>query len=177
MATVYSYWLLPAAPAAAAFKARIDELAVRYDAVAFEPHVTLYTGSSDDGEVAQTLDFLRASFRPLPLAPFVVAQSSRLTKTLYVRLELTPELAALAATLKARARQPSASVLDDPHVSLMYQAIAEDERAKLAAEIPVPAPFMGDGIAVIETEVPITELDQVRRWRFVARFRHGQSPD
>jgi hypothetical protein len=174
MPTTYSYWLTPAAPAAAAFRARIDELAARYDAVSFEPHVTLYSGPSDDSEAAQTLDFLRASFRPLRLAPFVIAQSARLTKTLYVRLELGPELAALAETLKARARQPSNSTLDDPHVSLMYKALPEDERAKLAAQIPVPAPFTGDGIAVIETEVPITELDQVRSWRFVGRFRHGE---
>src|SRR5207302_11276626 len=120
------------------------------------------------------VDCVRAPFRPLRLLPFVVAQSSGLTKTLYVRLESSPELASLAETLKARARRPSNSVLDDPHVSLMYQAIAADERAKLAAQIPVPAPFMGDGIAVIETEVPITDLDQVRRWRFVARFRYGE---
>jgi len=174
MPTTYSYWLLPEASAAAAFRARIDELAARYDAVGFEPHVTLYSGASDDAEVAQTLAFLRASFRLLSLVPVVIAQSSRLTKTLYVRLELSPELVSLADTLKARARQPSSSTLDDPHVSLMYKALPEDERAKLAAQIPLPAPFVGDGIAVIETEVPITELDQVRSWRFVGRFRHGE---
>ena len=172
MPLLFSYWLLPAEPAAAALQAQIRRLAEQYDAVVFEPHVTLYTGPSDDAEVAATLDFLRASFRPLRLVPFVVAQSSRLTKTLYIRLELTDELAALAATIKGRMRQPSESRLDDPHVSLLYQRIAEEERAKLTAEIALPAPFFGDGIAVIETEIPIEELDPIRRWRFVNRFRH-----
>lgn len=174
MATLFSYWLLPAKPAAAALQAQIASLAAQYDAVAFEPHVTLYTGPSDDGEVAATLDFLRESFRPLTLVPFVVAQSSRLTKTLYIRLELTSELAALAAMIKGRARQPSNSLLDDPHVSLLYQRIDEAERVRLAAQIALPALFAGDGIAVIETEIPIEDLDQIRRWRFVDRFRHGQ---
>lgn len=173
MPLLFSYWLLPAEPVAAALQAQIADLAARYDAVAFEPHVTLYSGPSDDGEVAATLDFLRQSFRPLRLTPFVVAQSSRLTKTLYVRLELTSELTALAATIKGRARRPSDSRLDDPHVSLLYQRIDEAERMKLAAEIALPAPFAGDGIAVIETETPLEDLDQFRRWRFVNRFRHG----
>src|SRR5260370_6801867 len=107
MATVFSYWLVPAEPAAAALRAEIAQLAERYDAVAFEPHVTLYSGSSDDREVADTIDFLRKSFRPLTLVPFVIAQSSRLTKTLYIRLELSDELAALADTIQASQRQPS----------------------------------------------------------------------
>ena len=171
--TLFSYWLLPTAPEAAALQEQIARLAGTYDAVVFEPHVTLYTGPSDDGEVAATLDFLRESFRPLRLVPFVVAQSSRLTKTLYIRLELSDELAALAAAIKNRARQPSSSSLDDPHVSLLYQRIDAAERAKLAAEVAVPAPFAGDGIAVIETEIPIEDLDQIRRWRFVNRFRYG----
>jgi len=174
MPMVFSYWLLPAAPAAAALRQRIDALAARYDAVAFEPHVTLYTGPSDDAEVAETMAFLQGSFRPLTLKPFVLAQSSRLTKTLYIRLELTAELASLAAMLSNRARQKSASVLDDPHVSLLYQRIDEAERARLAAEIALPQPFAADGIAVIETEVPIGNLDQIRRWRFPGRFRSGE---
>jgi 2'-5' RNA ligase len=173
MPTLFSYWLLPAEPAAAGLQAQIKGLAVRYDAVVFEPHVTLYTGPSDDREVAATLASLRQSFQPLTLVPFVVAQSSRLTKTLYIRLELTSELAALAQAIKGEARHPSDSRLDDPHVSLLYQRIDEKERAKLAAELALPAPFAGDGIAVIETEIPIEDLDQIRRWRFVNRFRHG----
>jgi hypothetical protein len=174
MPMLFSYWLVPAEPVAAMLRARIAELAARYDAVAFEPHVTLYTGPSDDREVAQTMDFLRGSFRPLRLVPFVIAQSSLLTKTLYIRLELSDELASLAGTLKGRALQSSNSTLGDPHVSLLYKAIAEEERVRLAAEIALPAPFVGDGITVIETEVPIDNLEQIRRWRFVARWRHGE---
>ena len=174
MPTLFSYWLLPAEPAASALQAQITSLAERYDAVIFEPHVTLYTGPADDREVAETLDFLRLSFRPPTLVPFVVAQSSRLTKTLYIRLELTAELTSLADAIKGRAARPSQSRLDDPHVSLLYQRIAEPERARLAAQIAVPAPFAGDGVAVIETEIPIDNLDQIRRWRFVNRFRHGE---
>src|SRR5260370_40748055 len=103
MATVFSYWLVPAEPAAAALRAEIAQLAERYDAVAFEPHVTLYSSLSDDHEVAATLDFLRKSFRPLTLVPFVIAQSPRLTKTLYIRIELSEERAALADMLKGMA--------------------------------------------------------------------------
>jgi hypothetical protein len=171
---VFSYWLLPAEPVATALRARIAGLAERYDAVAFDPHVTLYSGQSDDREVAATLEFLRASFRPMTLAPFVIAHSSRLTKTLYVRLELTDELRSLAGTIRGKARAPSASVLDDPHVSLLYQAIGEEERGRLAAQIALPAPFVADGVAVIETDVPVDDLDKIRRWRFVGRFRHGE---
>jgi len=174
MPTVFSYWLIPAEPVGATLRARIAQLAERYDAVAFDPHVTLYSGPSDDREVAETLDFLRTSFRPLTLVPFVIAQSARLTKTLYIRLELSSELASLAGAIKGKAREPSGSTLDDPHVSLLYQAIEEAERAKLAAQIALPVPFIADGIAVIETETPVDNLDKIRRWRFGARFRHEE---
>lgn len=170
---VFSYWLLPAEPVATALRARIAGLAERYDAVAFDPHVTLYSGQSDDREVAATLAFLRSSFRPMTLVPSVIAHSSRLTKTLYVRLVPSDELGSLADTIRGKARAPSASVLDDPHISLLYQAIGEEERARLAAQIALPAPFLADGVAVIETEVPVDDLDKVRRWRFVGRFRHS----
>jgi putative hydrolase of the HAD superfamily len=164
---------LPAEPVASALQARVAELAGRYDSLVFEPHMTLYSGPSDDREALETLDFLRASFRPLTLVPFEIAQSSRLTKTLYIRLELSSEIAALADMLKRRAHLPSTSTLDDPHVSLLYQTLAEEERAALAREIPLPAPFAADGIAVIETENPLVQLDQFRRWRFVGRFRYS----
>jgi hypothetical protein len=170
---VFPYWLLPAEPVATALRARIAGLAERYDAVAFDPHVTLYSGQSDDREVTTTLEFLRASFRPMTLVPTVIGHSSRLTKTLYVRLVLSDELGSLADTIRGKARAPSAFVLDDPHVSLLYQAIGEEEQARLAAQIALPTPFLADGVAAIETEVPVDDLGKIRRWRFVGRFRHS----
>ena len=65
--------------------------------------VAVEAGGDDAGET---------SFRPLTLVPFEIAQSSRLTKTLYIRLELNAELTALADMLKRRAHQPSSSTLD-----------------------------------------------------------------
>jgi hypothetical protein len=174
MPTMHSYWLVPAEPVAATLRAQIAELAGRYNAVEFDPHVTIYTGRSNDADVPATMRDLRASFRPLTLVPYVIGQSSRLTKTLYIRLELSDELKALSDTIRGKAQAASAYVLDDPHVSLLYQAIGEEERAKLAAQTTVPAPFTADGIVAMETEVPIDNLDQIRRWRFIDRFRYGE---
>lgn len=174
VATVHSYWLVPAQAIAAQLRAKIDELAARYDAVRFDPHITIYSGRSTDAEVAATMPELKASFRPLTVAPYVVGQSSRLTKTLYIRLRLTDELTALTERIRARTQAPTDYVLDDPHVSLMYKTIPEAERQRLAQEVPIPAPFVADGIVAMETASPITELDQVRRWRFIERWRYGR---
>ena len=174
MATIHSYWLVPAEPIAVQLRAQIEDLATHYDAVRFDPHMTIYAGRSNDAEVVETMRELRASFRPLTVTPFVIGQSSRLTKTLYIRLRLTEELTAISERIRAKAKEPTDYRLDDPHVSLMYKTIAEAERQRLAQATPVPAPFVVDGIVAMETASPITELDQVRAWRFVERWRYGQ---
>src|SRR5947199_10754697 len=41
---VIAYWLIPAEPAHSSFQIAINDLARRYDAPLFEPHVTIHVG-------------------------------------------------------------------------------------------------------------------------------------
>jgi len=43
--TVIAYWLIPSEPAHSFFQRIINDLARRYDAPAFEPHVTIHVGA------------------------------------------------------------------------------------------------------------------------------------
>jgi cyclic phosphodiesterase-like protein len=46
--TIVTYWLIPAEPGRKYFRSLIRDLAERFDAPIFEPHVTVYVTSSDD---------------------------------------------------------------------------------------------------------------------------------
>src|SRR5256886_5079515 len=43
---VIAYWLIPAEPAHSFFQGAINDLARRYDAPLFEPHVTIHVGAN-----------------------------------------------------------------------------------------------------------------------------------
>ncbi len=62
--TIVAYWLTPAEPARSFFASTIAELAARFDAPSFEPHVTIYAGEKGDDNPAEVLshalDWLQA---------------------------------------------------------------------------------------------------------------------
>ena len=63
-----AYWQLPAAETRAAFATVIAELAERFNAPVFEPHVTLYSGPVlSENEAAKSLDIARQGRGPLCL--------------------------------------------------------------------------------------------------------------
>ena len=174
MSTTFSYWLLPSEPAATALRRQIHNLATATGAPAFEPHVTLYSGPSDEDEVARVVAHLHSFFRPLTIAPYTIAESERLTKTLFVRVRRETGLAALHDAIREHSARASEYTFNDPHVSLLYQALPAAERMARAARIMLPPPFAADGIEAIALETPVTRPEQIRDWRSVARFRYGE---
>ena len=138
MLSMISYWLVPDARHRAVFDGLIASLAARYDAPAFEPHVTIYAGLG--GEVDAPGDVVETAVRglgPLTLRPTGVETSAEFTKTLFVAFHPSEALSRLSADLRRLSARPADYALA-PHLSLMYRAMAEAERAVLAASIEVP---------------------------------------
>jgi hypothetical protein len=60
---ITAFWLMPAAREREFFSGVIAELAARFDAPVFEPHVTLFGGEADERQVTATLDKIQHARR------------------------------------------------------------------------------------------------------------------
>src|ERR1700731_2516080 len=115
-----AYWLEPAQAARDFFAAAIAELAARFDAPLFEPHVTVYAGRKGDENPEEMLRGALANCEPFRLSVRDIQCSDEFTKTVFVQFEPSPELLRLN-----RALQQGSTLHDEyqlnPHLSLIYK--------------------------------------------------------
>ena len=159
-----AFWLMPAPGEREFFRSLVEELARRCDAPRFEPHMTLFGG----GDISQAVAL--ETLKQLPLTTLVldIAQidfSDRYTKTLYVQFRQSAEARALAAAIRTATRSTS-DYKFDPHVSLIYKELPNDEKAALAAEIGLPFQRVSfDALRVIAGPAGTTGPADVQAWR------------
>lgn len=162
---VIAYWLLPATSAREFFRETIRRLAAKYDAPFFEPHLTLAVGLDAPGEPQRILAGLTTG--PLELRIVGVAFTAKFTMTLFARFASSPALLQLRASLGAKPDQSF-----DPHVSLLYKKLPEEEQARLAAEIRVPfASVTFDRVAATRCRLPVARPADVALWKSIASRR------
>jgi hypothetical protein len=169
--TEFSFWLIPSLPEKESLQATILELSEKYatGTGAFEPHVTVYSGPSSVNEARRVVSAIAGQFGPLTLVANRMCHSPAYTKTLFMEFEPSPELRRLEAAIRASVNQVSTYVLN-PHLSLMYSNGLDDEnRESLCRELTAPSAAISfDSICVIETEVPLQNGSQVKRWETIA---------
>ncbi len=150
-------WLMPAPAGRNFFRATIRRFAQRYDAPSFEPHLTLGVSAG-----TKTLPQLTAP-EPITLRPVGIFFSSRFTKTLFVRFEITPALQNLRRTLGL------SGAAFDPHLSLLYRKLPGPEKAQLAALVSLPfSTVTFDRIALVQCVSPTQNRADVEAWQLLA---------
>jgi hypothetical protein len=138
-----SFWLLPGKPSMRVFAQIVDDLARRYDAPRFLPHVTVHSDRVvRQADLTGVLQEAAAHFAPFEMQAGPTGHSPLRFKTLFVTLSggAIIDLAAVLAAGVARWRPepaegepaPAAYRLE-PHLSLLYRELPEAERAALAA--------------------------------------------
>ena len=157
------WWLLPADPHGHALQAVIEGLAERFAAPAFPPHVTLASSGFDAVEDVLAAARKESSF---DLSVSGLETTDDVARTLALRFEGEERVRALtrrilpAAQLEGRA---------PPHLSLVYQHLNATERARLAsAGAPLDA-IRFDAIAGMRMFSGELLLEDVPRWREIAR--------
>jgi len=131
-----AFWLVPAAAAGASFSATITELAQRYAAPRFEPHITIFaTHEAGNLERQDWIEITEAAVQGVD--PFTVrssgfGHSDDVFKTVYLEVEENRELRELHR--RVRSQLPDAYVLR-PHLSLIYKAMPPPVRAHLCHEL------------------------------------------
>jgi len=136
--TVIAYWLIPSESAHNFFQAIINDLARRYDAPVFEPHVTIYVGADRAEAPEEALGNAARLSKCTGLTPIGIDQSNEFIKTLFVRFAMSAELRRINDFIRDAANDSMPYELK-PHLSLLYKNLAVASRRQLAASISVPS--------------------------------------
>ena len=159
-----AFWLMPSADAQPFFVSLVQELARRFDAPGFEPHITLQ-GAEMDGEDAIALfERIAAKHSPIDLQIEGIDFSSEFTKTLYVQFTVSREATALSDAFAFDTGYPF-----NPHLSLLYKTMAETETSELARKITVPFEQVRcDALKLVSVPRPVRGPEDVHTWRVLA---------
>jgi 2'-5' RNA ligase len=165
---VIAYWLIPAEPMQSFFQSMINGLASRYEAPAFEPHVTIYVGANRLDAAEKALSKAARECQPIYLKALGIDQSNEFIKTLFVQFALSTQLRQLNEIIRNAAQDSSQYELQ-PHLSLLYKKMPAVPKRELADSIKVP--FSGvifDALKAVRCS-PTQNRADVEAWRVVAR--------
>jgi 2'-5' RNA ligase len=166
--TVIAYWLIPCEPAHSFFQRVINDLARRYDAPVFEPHVTVHVGADQADAAAKALEKAASECELVRQTPLRIDQSGEFIKTLFVQFDMTAELRKIHGIIRHAANDSSHYELK-PHLSLLYKNLTAATRSELATSITVPfseIPF--DSLKAIRCLSPTQTGADVEAWELIA---------
>jgi 2'-5' RNA ligase len=166
---VIAYWLIPAEPARTFFQSLIEDLARRYDAPLFEPHVTIHVGANHVHAAEKALSKAARECQPINLEALGIDHSHEFIKTLFVQFTPNTKLQQLNAIICNAAEDSSYYELN-PHLSLLYKNIPTEIRSGLADSINVPfSEVTFDALNAVGCVSPTQNRADVEAWRIVAR--------
>jgi 2'-5' RNA ligase len=165
---VIAYWLIPTEPTRGFFQGIIDDLARRYDAPVFEPHVTVHVGGNRTDAVKEVLSTAARSCNAIVLQVLEVGGSAEFIKTLFVQFALNTQLQQLNQSVR-NAAQDSSDYQLNPHLSLLYKKMSIQDRHLLMRSIEVPFPEVTfDSLRAVRCLSPTQSRTDVAAWRVVA---------
>src|SRR2546423_4443028 len=170
-ARIITYWLCPAEPAREHFGAIIGDLAARFDAPVFEPHMTVYVAEADGENPEAVLQKVLNGLQPFRLAVSRLDYSDKFTKTLFVQFAPHARLTRFSEDLRSASASPSDYQLN-PHLSLLYKEMDQETKRWLAASITLPfteAAF--DSVRAVISPAEIKSRTEVDAWRVAAEYR------
>jgi 2'-5' RNA ligase len=166
--TVIAYWLIPVEPARSFFQGVINDLARRYDAPLFEPHVTIHVGANRAATAESAISEAARSCKLIKLKALGTGQSSEFIKTLFMQFALSTELRQLNEIIHDAAQYSSHYELK-PHLSLLYKKMPAAARRQLAGSIKVPfSEVTFDALNAVRCVSPTRSRVDVEAWRVVA---------
>ena len=161
-----AYWLLPETAAREVFAEKIHELARRFDAPVFAPHVSVFIAPENSRDPAEILHELGAVMIKLTIRS--IRFSEQFTKTLFVQFEQSVPLQEMGDRIW-KASGASERYVIDPHLSLLYASLAAEKKKALADEIKFPFREVGfSAIWALRCARPTATIAEVEQWRLLA---------
>ena len=169
--TIVAYWLLPAEPARRELARIIRDLAQRFSAPTFEPHVTVYVTSAVRENPDTLLGRVLPEQPPFRLQVRGIDFSDEFTKTLFIQFAPDPELSRFGAELRRASASPSDYQLN-PHLSLIYKAMVHETQRDLTTTVTLPfSEIEFDAVKAIASPAEVKTRADVEAWRVVAEGR------
>ena len=166
--TVIAYWLIPSEPACSFFQRIINDLARRYDAPVFEPHVTIHVGADQADPAEKALGAAANECKFVRLAPLGIDHSDEFIKTLFVQFAMSAELWKINDIVREAANDSTKYELN-PHLSLLYKNLAVASRRELAASIRLPfSEILFDSLQAVRCVSPAEKGADVEAWELIA---------
>ena len=170
---VIAYWLIPTEPARSFFQDVINDLARRYNAPLFEPHMTIYVGL-DRVEVEEVIAKSLSGCGLVQAKVLKVCESGEFIKTLFVQFAPGRKLQQLNEMIRDAAQDSSDYQLN-PHLSLLYKKMSILERRQLVHSIELPfLEVTFDSIKAVRCISPTQNRGDVEAWRVVAAKSLGE---
>jgi 2'-5' RNA ligase len=171
--TATAYWLIPAEPACSFFERTIVDLARRYNAPDFEPHMTIYVGLGRV-EAEKVIAKAISGCRLVQANVLKVCQSGEFIKTLFVQFAMDGKLQQLNEMIRDAAQDSSDYQLK-PHLSLLYKNMSILERRQLVHSIKLPfLEVTFDSIKAVRCTSPTRNRADVEAWRVVVAKSLGE---
>jgi len=162
---------MPAEPARSFFASTIAELALRFDAPRFEPHVTIYAGAQGDENTDKVLIRALDRTRPIRLSVRDIQCSDKFTKTMFVQFEPNPALSYLSRALQQASGKHDEYELN-PHLSLIYTKMGLSAKIDVVDSLKLPfAEVLFDSAQAIISPAPVESRQDVESWRIAATQR------
>ena len=160
-----AYWLLPETAAREVFAEKIRELARRFEAPVFAPHVSVFIAPENSRHPAEILPELGAVTIELTIRS--IRFSEQFTKTLFVQFERNVPLQEMGDRIWKASGAPKRYLID-PHLSLLYASLAADKTKALVDEIKFPFREVSfSSICAMRCARPTTTVAEVEQWRLL----------
>jgi hypothetical protein len=146
----------------------IRDLAARFDAPVFEPHVTIYVTSPDRENPNKVLTDVTSQRQEYRLPIREIDYSDKFTKTLFVQFAPDSDLARLSEDLQRASASPMDYELS-PHLSLLYKDMDQETKRRLAVSIALPfTEVIFDRVKAVICPATISSGEDVEAWRVIA---------
>ena len=131
----HSLWFTPGGRAREHLCKMIEELSARYQSPAFPPHITLLGGVKTDREaVIKEASAIAQVIEPFEINCEQISWEDAYFRCLYLQVTRTRALLDAHALASRQFGLPSAEEFR-PHLSLLYAELANEEKAKISAQI------------------------------------------
>lgn len=168
---ILAYWLVPAEPARSFFASVISDLAARFDAPVFEPHLTVYATAKGDDNADDVLHRLLEDCEPCRLPVRGIDYSDEFTKTMFVQFEASERLMQLSSDLR-RASVFQNDYQLNPHLSLIYKTMPREAKEEIAHSLALPFDEVVFASAkAVVSPAKIESREDVEAWQVVATQR------
>ena len=161
---MYAIWLTFSQNDKEYLRKIITNIAKKYDAQEFEPHITIY-GLIDIeiNLIKKVLKKIAKNNKSFVTRKIKILQSSNLWKTIYIELENQKEFVKIYQNLKECFEQIEKNEFN-PHISLVYKILSTTEKTQIINQLDIKKEF------VIEQIVILKFFPQIEKWEIIEKY-------